>query len=87
MISRRRFIQVGLALIALPKQMVLASGRLFKNRFQVPMLETGKRIGKDVYFDLNIQFGQSAILPNQLTPTLGINQPFLGVTLRASKGD
>jgi blue copper oxidase len=87
MISRRRFIQAGLALIALPKQMVLASRRLFKNRFQVPMLETGKRIGKDVYFDLNIQSGQSAILPNQLTPTLGINQPFLGVTLRARKGD
>ncbi len=87
MISRRRFVQAGLALIALPKQIVLASRRLFKNRFQVPMLETGKRIGKDVYFDLNIQSGQSAILPNQLTPTLGINQPFLGVTLRASKGD
>lgn len=51
------------------------------------MLETGKRIGKDVYFDLNIQSGHSAILPNQLTPTLGINQSFLGVTLRANKGD
>ncbi|WP_201339419.1 multicopper oxidase family protein [Isorropodon fossajaponicum symbiont] len=60
---------------------------MFKNRFQVPMLEIGKRIGKDVYFDLNIQSGHSAILPNQLTPTLGINQSFLGVTLRANKGD
>ncbi len=87
MISRRRFIQAGLTLMALPKQIVLAGGRLFKKRFQVPVLETGKRIGKDVYFDLNIQSGQSAILPNQLTPTLGINQSFLGVTLRASKGD
>ncbi|WP_201341661.1 multicopper oxidase family protein [Abyssogena phaseoliformis symbiont] len=87
MISRRRFLQASLALITLPKQMVLASGRLFKNRFQVLILETGKRIGKDVYCDLNIQFGYSPILPNQLTPILGINQPFLSVTLRANKGE
>ncbi|SFV67200.1 Multicopper oxidase [hydrothermal vent metagenome] len=87
MISRRRFIQAGLVLATLPKQMVLASGRFFRNTFQVPKLETGKRVGRDVYFDLNIQAGKSSILPNKITPTLGINQGFLGVTLFANKGD
>ncbi|WXT99514.1 MAG: Multicopper oxidase mco [Catillopecten margaritatus gill symbiont] len=61
--------------------------RFFRNKFQSPMLAISKRVGKDVYFDLTVQAGQSAILPNKLTPTLGINQSFLGVTLRANKGD
>lgn len=87
MISRRKFIQAGLILAALPKQMALASGRLFGNHFQVPKLELGQRVGKQVSFDLTVQAGHSAILPNQLTPTLGVNQSFLGVTLRANKGD
>ncbi|HIM57870.1 MAG TPA: copper oxidase [Gammaproteobacteria bacterium] len=40
-----------------------------------------------MYFDLDIQSGISQILPNVSTKTWGINQPFLGVTLRANKGD
>ena len=87
MISRRRFIQTGLVLAALPKQMVWASAKVFRNTFRVPKLELGKRVGKDVYFDLSIQSGKSAILPNKITPTLGINQDFLGVTLFANQGD
>ncbi len=87
MISRRKFIQAGVILATFPKQIVLAGRRLFRNNFQVPTLEMGRRVGKDVYFDLNIQSGQTAILPNKLTPTLGVNQSFLGVTLRANKGD
>ena len=39
------------------------------------------------FFDLDIRSGKSAILPNRLTATLGINQKFMGVTLRANKGD
>lgn len=87
MISRRRFMQTGAVLVALPKQLVLAGERLFTNRFQVPALETGSRVGGDVYFDLNMQSGLSDILPNNKTKTWGINQPFLGTTLRARKGD
>jgi bilirubin oxidase len=60
---------------------------VFRNTFRVPKLELGRRVGKDVYFDLSIQSGRSAIFPNKATPTLGINQDFLGVTLRANKGD
>ncbi|CAC9436463.1 Multicopper oxidase [uncultured Gammaproteobacteria bacterium] len=87
MISRRSFIKTGLVLAALPKQIAWASGKVFRNTFKVPKLELGKRVGKDVYFDLSIQSGKSAIFPNKITPTLGINQGFLGVTLRANKGD
>lgn len=87
MISRRKFIKAGLIIAAFPKTMVLASRRLFRNNFQTPTLETGKKIGKNVYFDLRVQSGKTSIFPNQFTSTLGINQPFLGVTLRASKGD
>jgi bilirubin oxidase len=47
----------------------------------VPKLELGKRVGKDVYFDLSIQSGKSAILPNKITPTLGINQDFINLLL------
>ncbi|SFV86381.1 hypothetical protein MNB_SUP05-SYMBIONT-4-561 [hydrothermal vent metagenome] len=43
MINSRKFIQAGVILATLPKQMVLASGRLFRNTFQVPTLETDKK--------------------------------------------
>ena len=87
MLNRRRFIQSILAIALLPKQFLQAKGFLSDNAFQVPPLELGSRVGKDVYFDLSIQSGKSAILPKRLTPTLGINQAFLGVTLRANRGD
>lgn len=87
MISRRQFIQSVIVLCSLPKQVAFSAVQLFKNNFQVPPLETGERIGKDVYFNLNVQSGISNIIPNKQTKTWGINQPFLGVTLRAKKGD
>jgi len=87
MLTRRKFIQSILAFAILPKQLLQAKGFLSPNAFQVPPLELGRRSGKDVYFDLDIQSGVSQILPNVSTKTWGINQPFLGVTLRANKGD
>jgi bilirubin oxidase len=57
------------------------------NKFVTPTLETGIREGNDVYFDLSLQSGFSQILPDVLTETWGINQPFLGTTLKARKGD
>ena len=59
----------------------------FHNPFQVPPLATAERKGRDLYFNLRVQSGKSAILPNVLTPTLGINLPFLGETIRANRGD
>ena len=87
MLTRRRFIQSILAFAAFPGQLLQAKGFLSPNSFRVPPLEMGNRSGKDVFFDLDIRSGKSAILPNRLTPTLGINQKFLGVTLRANRGD
>ncbi len=87
MISRRRFIQSIAAVALLPKQLLQAKGLLAANVFQVPKLEMGRRVGKEVYFDLNLQSTMSQILPNKRTLTWGINQNFLGVTLRANKGD
>lgn len=96
MISRRGFFkktfqhfsQIALLSIVLPKNLLQASTKKkFKNPFHLPPLFLGTRKGKNVYFDLNIQSGLSSILPNKKTKTWGINQNFLGVTLKAQKGD
>jgi bilirubin oxidase len=85
-LSRRRFIQSLTAVALLPNK-VFAQGFLSRNSFKVPRLDLGKRDGKNVTFDLNIQSGFSQFFAKFRTPTLGINQNFLGVTLRANKGD
>ncbi len=87
MFSRRKFIQASAIFATMPAKIVLAGKQLLGNKFQVPALYAGTRKGNNVYFDLQIQSGLSQILVNKKTPTLGINQNFLGVTLRASKGD
>lgn len=87
MLSRRLFIQTILAAIALPKRILFANGLLSNNAFKFPSLDFGKRNGRDVYFNLNIQQGFSDIIANKKTKTWGINQDFLGVTLQANKGD
>ena len=87
MLLRRQFIQAIIAIVIFPKRFLQAKGFLSLNVFKVPSLELGKREGKDVYFDLTIQSGLSQILPTKKTKTWGINQSFLGVTLRANKGD
>ncbi len=87
MLSRRQFIQSILAFALLPKQLLQAKGFSAPNAFQVPALELGERSGKDVYFDLRIQSGPSKILPNKTTQTWGVNQNFLGPSLRVNKGD
>lgn len=63
MLDRRRSVQSILAFALLPKQLLQAKGFLSDNTFQVPSLELGNRVGKDVYFELSIQSGKSAILP------------------------
>jgi bilirubin oxidase len=87
MFSRRQFIQAGLTLAIMPKSIALANMKVFTNNFKIPTVENGNRIGKNVYFELNLQSGFSNIIPNKKTKTSGINQDFLGVTLRARTGD
>lgn len=86
MLSRRKFIQSIVAVALLPTK-IFAQGFLSYNKFKVPRLELGRRQGKTVTFDLSIQSGVSQFFARFKTPTLGINQNFLGVTLRANKGD
>jgi bilirubin oxidase len=89
MFTRRNVLKSILALAVAPIY-IFKSARaktIFKNLFVTPPLDLGVRKGPDVYFNLNLQSGQSAILPNVMTPTWGINQTFLGGTLRARKGD
>ncbi len=86
MLSRRKFMQLISASAFISKS-IFAAKKIQYNKFIVPKLETGKRIGNNVYFDLNIKTGSSSIMRGKKTNTLGINQDFLGVTLRANKGD
>ena len=63
-----------------------ATGQFSRN-FVIPPLNTGKREGKHVHFDLNMQFGDTNFIGNATTPTLGIDGDFLGPVLRAQRGD
>jgi suppressor of ftsI len=51
-----------------------------------PILEPIEQNGRKVY-DLALQEGEVEILTGLETPTWGVNGPFLGPTIRASKGD
>ncbi|MGY8781730.1 MAG: multicopper oxidase family protein [Fidelibacterota bacterium] len=88
MFSRRKLLQTSLFYSLLPQNILQAKVKeKFHNPFQVPPLAIAQRKGRDLYFNLRVQSGKSAILPNVLTPTLGINLPFLGETIRANRGD
>lgn len=47
----------------------------------------GEKEDRNVFFNLNIQSGLSSILLKKKTKTWGINQAFLGATLKVNKGD
>lgn len=88
MTTRRDFIKTTLTtMAAAASPLALAKPETFRQPFQVPRLNAGQRQGRDVYFDLTVQSGTSRILPNKNTHTWGINQNFLGTTLKAKKGD
>jgi len=55
--------------------------------FKVPPLNTGKRVGSTLNFDLTLGVSQSQFFQGVNTPTLGINQSYLGPVLRAKQGD
>ena len=60
----------------------------FRNPLHIPELDRGER-GDDgvVRFDLEVQAGETSILPGGPTATWGVNGTHLGPTLRASRGD
>jgi blue copper oxidase len=88
-LSRRDFI-VGAAAttLALPSGRVRAAEG-FVNPLRIPPLLEGKK-GDDartLRFALDIASGTSNFLPGLSTPTIGINGPYLGPTIRCRAGD
>lgn len=57
------------------------------NAFVVPPLDKGIRKGNQVTFNLSVNAGQTMFFNGVHTPTLGINQNYLGPVLRAKRGD
>jgi len=88
--SRRTFIQsLGAAGLLLPLSPLLAkstAGVPF-NPFVVPALDRGIRQGNKVTFNLTINAAQTSFFKDVKTPTLGLNQSYLGPVLRARRGD
>ncbi len=92
-LSRRNFIKTATAigattLFAPFSSNVLAAGGANKsNAFVVPPLAVAQRKGKQVSFNLQINHSQHQFFSGVNTPTLGINQSYLGPVLRAKRGD
>jgi len=88
--SRRQFIQAAASAgILLPFSSSLLAAGVFKrnNPFVVPPLNNGVRKGNQVTFDLTIKPSLTTFFKGVETPTLGLNQSYLGPVLRAKRGD
>lgn len=61
----------------------------FVNPLKIPALIEGKRdrAAGNRHYDLDITTGTSKFLPELRTPTIGINGPYLGPTIRCRVGD
>ena len=57
-----------------------------RNLLQVPVLYAGQKNGAITEYDLTLQRGRTAFFDNQFTPTIGINQSYLGPTLDMVNG-
>ena len=57
------------------------------NLFKSPPLDSGQRNGNTVSFDLTLGAHKTRFFEGAETPTLGINQNYLGPVLRAKRGD
>ena len=89
-ITRRKFVKAaataGLLMPFSPSLMAKSIANK-GNAFVVPPLDTGIRKGNQVTFNLSINAGQTMFFYGVNTPTLGINQNYLGPVLRAKRGD
>ncbi|MCF6190470.1 MAG: multicopper oxidase domain-containing protein [Cocleimonas sp.] len=88
--TRRNFIKTAgvaslLVPLSLPAIAKIRQTRL--NSFVVPALDRGIRKGNNVSFKLAIQAGKTSFFNGVNTPTLGLNQSYLGPVLRAKRGD
>ncbi len=88
--SRRNFIKslsvTGL-LAPLATPLLAKNTAVSLNTFVVPALDRGVRNGNNVTFKLAVQAGKTSFFQGLDTPTIGINQSYLGPVLRAKRGD
>ncbi len=94
--KRRTFLQHslgGLAGLALPVSALAYHNNSFQSHaysrkpFALPPLDEGKWVNGKRVFNLTLQKGESKILDDTTTETIGINQAFLAPVLRFQKGD
>jgi len=88
--SRRTFIKSAGASLLLPlstTSLLAKTSAAGLNTFVVPPLNTGIREGNKVSYKLSINAGETEFFKGVNTPTLGLNQSYLGPVLRAKRGD
>ncbi len=88
--SRRTFIKSAGASLLLPlstTSLLAKTSPAGLNTFVVPPLNTGVREGNKVSYKLSINAGKTEFFKGVNTPTLGLNQSYLGPVLRAKRGD
>jgi bilirubin oxidase len=87
--SRRTFIKSAGAGLLLPLStpLLAKSSTAGLNTFAVPPLNTGIRKGNKVSYKLTINASKTEFFKGVNTPTLGLNQSYLGPVLRAKRGD
>src|SRR5471032_1280389 len=90
LLSRRNLLRgasaTALGVLALPRRRAWAAGRM-ANPLKIPPLLEGTAGPTGKLYELNVAAGNSSFLPSLTTPTLGINGPYLGPTIRCQVGD
>ncbi len=88
--SRRNLLRgagaTALGVLALSRRRAWAAGRM-ANPLKIPPLLEGTAGPAGKLYELNLAAGTSGFLPGLTTPTLGINGPYLGPTIRCQVGD
>lgn len=95
--TRRQFVRgacgstalLGTTLAAACKDVGIAQTLLGQeqNPLAIPPLEKGSLVGGERVFDLSIRKGQKSFGGGRVSPTIGINGPYLGPTLEMRRGE
>ena len=89
--QRRRLLQsiaaAGIVLPLAPSSVLARKEQKFGNPLILPPLAEATRQGNQLSFNLSVAASQTEFFSGLKTPTLGINQSYLGPVLRAKQGD
>ena len=87
-LNRRDFLKyVTAAGLLMPLSGIATGTSRASNAFKVPPLDTGKRTGNTLDFNLQLNASKHQFFKGVNTATIGINQSYLGPVLRAKQGD